>query len=262
MILIISFFYQNRGNRLERRGPLLPAEHRLPRSQALPRRGWRHHLRHRQERHGQLWLELHLIQTLWNFVSSEKVWQLSCWPGEPHGAGDRRGDRSSHRERRSQRGGRHGKAGERGPEIGFVIQPPLFDFFIKQSNSLYILLEQPNMISCCRWWTWWSPWSRLSPPRWARDRSQPTTSTPTTRQTSSQNFKINKFFQNCSFCDSRYCRQHGWSKKSPHHIRVSSYTEFLNKFKLVAFCILWQTVFRNSTKRANFGAFTSEINFA
>jgi hypothetical protein len=52
------------------------------------------------------------------------------------------------------------------------------------------------------------------------------------------------------------------AKKSPHHIRVSSYTEFLNKFKLVAFCILWQTVFRNSTKRANFGAFTLEFNFA
>merc|ERR1712223_2284213 len=47
----------------------------------------------------------------------------------------------------------------------------------------------------------------------ARGRSPPTTSTPTTRQSSSQNFKINKFFQNCSFCDSRYCRQHGWSKK-------------------------------------------------
>ena len=151
---MISIFYQNRGNRPERRGPLLPAEHRLPRSEALPRRGWRQHLRHRQERHGQLWLELHLIQTLWNFVSSEKVWQLSCWPGEPHGAGDRRGDRSSHRERRSQRGGRHGKAGERGPEIGFLIQPLLFDFFIKHSNSLYtswttkhdLLLQVVNLV--------------------------------------------------------------------------------------------------------------------
>merc|ERR1711936_971708 len=60
-----------------------------PRSQALPRRGWRQHLRHRQERHG-----------------------------EPYGAGDRGSDRSSHRERRSQRGGRHGKAGERGGEPG------------------------------------------------------------------------------------------------------------------------------------------------
>merc|ERR1712158_152343 len=52
------------------------------------------------------------------------------------------------------------------------------------------------------------------------------------------------------------------AKKSPHHIRVSSYPEFLNKFKLVAFCILWQTVFRNSTKRAIFGALKLEFNFA
>ena len=213
---MISIFYQNRGNRPERRGPLLAAEHRLPRSQALPRRGWRQHIRHRQERHGQLWLELHLTQTLWSFISSEN--SQSKYHNCP-------ADQVSPME----------------PVIGAVIgaltgsdDPNEVAVMAKQASEVqrsdlssshhcsisssnnqtpYILLEQPNMISCCRWWTWWSPWSRLSPPRWARGPSQPTTSTPTTRQTSSQNFKINKFFQNCSFCDSRYCRQHGWSKK-------------------------------------------------
>ena len=42
-------------------------------------------------------------------------------PGEPDAARDGCSDWSFDRERRSQRGGRHGQAGERGRDIGLVV---------------------------------------------------------------------------------------------------------------------------------------------
>ena len=54
-IVLPLFLYhhhpQNWGNWSERGGSFLPAEHCLPRPQALPGGGRRHWLRHRQERH-------------------------------------------------------------------------------------------------------------------------------------------------------------------------------------------------------------------
>merc|ERR1712080_93854 len=111
------------------------------------------------------------------------------------------GDRSSDRERRSQRGGRHGKAGERGGEPGGHLG--------RGSHHL----DEPEVLP-----------SRLRLLR-LLDR-------PAARISKSTNSSriVPSVIQGTA-------ANTAGAKKSPHHIRVSSYIEFLNKFKLVAFCI-------------------------
>ena len=85
-----------------------------------------------------------------------------------------------------------------------------------------------------RWSTWWSPWWRPSPPLWARGHSQTMHTTQKNRRC--KNSRISKptyssrivpsVIQGTADAD---------GANSPHHIRVSSYPEFLNKFKLVSF---------------------------
>merc|ERR1712223_1472523 len=129
-------------------------------------------------------------------------------------------DRSSHRERRPQRGGRHGKAGERGGEPGGHLG----------GGSHH--LDEPEVV----------------PSRLRLLRLLDRVAARISKSTNSSRI-VPSVIQGTA-------ANTAGAKKSSSYPSFKLSRVFKQVQTCVAFCILWQTVFRNSIKRANFGAFT------